>query len=192
LEEDASLALELAKSVVALNDGFAQGYSALGLAYTVSGQHDEAIIFSRRAVELQPGDADAQTFLAISQFFGGQAEKAYEAITTALRLDPQYVSGPYLNILGIVCYCAGRYGEAIDAFKRNVERGGPLAAPALTFRTAAYSAAGQIEEAKASAQALLTFFPTFTLAHYRMLHLFKNPDDTERLIDVLRKAGLPE
>ena len=191
-EEDARHALELAKSAVALDDGFAQAYSALGLGHTVSGQHDEAVVIARRGVELQPGDADAQLFSAIPHFFAGQAEDAYEAITTALRLDPQYVNGPYLNVLGVVCFCAGRYEEAIDAFKRNVDRGGPIAPPALAFRTASYSAAGYLEEAKESAQALLNFFPAFSLARYRMLHMFKNPGDTERVIAALRKAGLPE
>jgi adenylate cyclase len=191
-EDDERLALELASSAVALDDGFAQAHSALGLAHTVTGQHDEAVDCVRRAVELQPGDADVQTYSAMSQFFAGQAEEAYESITTALRLDPQYVNGPYLNMLGIVCFCAERYEEAIDAFKRNMDRGGPLAPPALAFRTASYSAAGYDEEAKVSAQALLDFFPGFSLAQVRMLYMFKNPDDTERVIGALRKAGLPE
>lgn len=191
-EEDLGLALKLANSAVTLGKEFAQAYSALGLAHTVSGQHDEAVNFACRAVELQPGDADAQTFLAFTQFFAGRAEEAYEAITTALRLDPQYVNGPYLNVMGVVCFCAGRYEEAIDAFKRNVERGGPLAPPALAFRTASFIAAGYSEEANRSAQELLAFFPAFSLSRFRMFYLFKKSGDTERLIGALRKAGLPD
>jgi adenylate cyclase len=191
-EEDARLALELANSAVGLNNEFAQAHSALGLAHTITGNHDKAVICARRALELQPGDADAQLYAAFPHFFAGQAEIAYEAIINAIRLDPQYVMGPYLNVLGVVCFCAGRYEEAISAFKKNVDRGGPLAPPALVFRTASYSAAGHIEEAKESAQALLNFFPAFSLARYRMLRLFKNPADTERIVDALRKAGLPE
>jgi tetratricopeptide (TPR) repeat protein len=102
------------------------------------------------------------------------------------------VYGPYLNVLGVVCFCAGRYEEAIDAFKKNVERGGPIAPPALAFRTASYSAAGYMEEAKESAQALLDFFPAFSLTRFPMFHLFKDPADTQRLIDALRQAGLPD
>jgi TolB-like protein len=190
--DDAGLALEYAKASVALDDAFARGFSALGLAHTVTGQHDEAMACARRAIELQPGDADVHFFAAFPNFFAGQAQAAYEAITTALRLDPQYVYGPYLNVLGVVCFCAGRYEEAIDAFKKNVERGGPIAPPALAFRTASYSAAGYMEEAKESAQALLDFFPAFSLTRFPMFHLFKDPADTQRLIDALRQAGLPD
>ena len=191
-EEDARLALKLADAAVALDDEFAHAYAALGLGHTVTGRFDEAIVCAQRVVELQPGDADAHLYSAFPYLFAGQAEAAYEAITTALRLDPQYVNGPYLNVLGVACFCAGRYEEAIEAFKRNVDRGGPLAPPALAFRTASYSAAGHMEEAKESAQALLNFFPAFSSARFRMLHMFKNPDDTERVISALRQAGLPE
>ena len=94
--------------------------------------------------------------------------------------------------MGVVCFCAGRYEEAIDAFKRNVERGGPLAPPALAFRTASFIAAGYSEEANRSAQELLAFFPAFSLSRFRMFYLFKKSGDTERLIGALRKAGLPD
>ncbi len=191
-DEDARLALELANAAVALDDGFAQAHSALGLAHAVAGQHDEAIACARRGVELQPGDADAHLFLALPHLLAGQAEDAYEAITTALRLDPQYVNGPYLNVLGIVCFFAERYEEAIDAFKRNLDRGGPLAPPAFAFRVASYSAAGHKEDARELGQALLNVFPDFSVSGFRMLYLFKNPDDTQRAIGALREGGLPD
>lgn len=191
-QEDARLALEIAKTAVSLDNSFAQGYSALGLALTATGQHDEAITWTKRAVELQPGNADAQLFTTFTHLFAGQSDVAYEAITTALRLDPQYVRGPYLNVLGFVHFCNGRNEEAIEVFKRNVDRGGPIGPPALAFRTAAYSAAGRMEEARASAQELLNFFPAFSLAQFRFALMFKHADDAERVIVALRKTGLPE
>ena len=191
-DDDARMALKFAHSAASLDPNFAQGWSALGLAHSMAGQHDEAVIRARRAVELQPGDGDCHLFLALARMFSGQAEDACQSVETALRLDPQYVNGPYLNILGNACFCAGRYEEAIAAFKRNVERGGPLAAPALMFRTASYSAAGRREEAKESAQALLNFYPAFSLSGYRMLYLFKDRGVTNRLINLLREAGLPD
>jgi adenylate cyclase len=191
-EEDGRLALELATTAVALDDKFAQGHAALGLGYTVNRQYDEAVECAQRAVELQPGDADVHLFSTFCHLFAGHVDAAYEAINTALRLDPQYINGPYLNVLGFVCFCAGRYEESLDALKSNVDRGGPLAPPALTFRTASYSATGRMAEAKGSAQALLDYLPGYSLSRYRLLHMFKNPEDTERMIAALRKAGLPE
>jgi adenylate cyclase len=192
LGDDASTALELANSAVSLDPHFAQAHSALGLAYSVAGQHAKAIAHARQAVDLQPGDADSQLFLAFAEMFGGHADESCEAMRTALRLDPQYVNGPYLNILGMSCFCAGRYDEAIAAFEKNIERGGPLAPPAIAFRTACYSAIGQKDKAQAAAHALLSFYPGFSLSGFRIAHLFKDKDVTERLLEALRKAGLPE
>jgi tetratricopeptide (TPR) repeat protein len=124
--------------------------------------------------------------------FADHIDAAYEAVTTALRLDPQYVRGPYLNILGMVCFCGGRYQEAIDTFRQNTDRGGPIGPPALAFRTAAYSADDQMMQARASAQELLSFFPDFTVSKFKMPTLFANRDDTERLCNALRASGLPE
>ena len=190
--EDARLALEIANTAVSHDNSFALGYSALGLALTATGQHDEAINWAKRAVDLQPGNADVQLFTEFIHSFDGQSEVAFEAITTALRLDPQYVRGPYLNVLGMVHFCNGRYEEAIEVFKRNVDRGGPIGPPALAFRTAAYSAAGRMEEAQASAQELLNFFPAFSLAQFQFPLMFKHADDAERVMVALRKTGLPE
>lgn len=191
-DDDARVALELAKSAVALGDGFAQAHSALGLAHTAGGEHDEAVPYARKAVEMQPGDADAHTFLAMCLLFAGQADDAHDAVTAALRLDPQYVHGPYLNLLGIVCFSRGRYEEAIDAYRRNSEQGGPIGAPQLTYHAASLVAAGHVEEAKVLASKLLEVLPGFSLAQYRLFYMFKNPDDTERVVGALRKAGLPE
>jgi len=191
-KEDARQALDLANAGVGLDEGFAHAYSALGLGHIVTGQHDEAIVCARRAVDLQPGDADAHLFSAFAHMFAGQTEHAYDEITTALRLDPQYVEGPYLNVLGIVCFCSERYEESIDAFKRNVDRGGPLAPPALAFRAASYSCAERMAEAKAVVQMLLNFLPAFSAAGFPMLRMFKNRDVPTRAIDALRRAGLPK
>ncbi len=191
-QEDARFALGLANAALALDDSFAQGYSALGLALTATGQHDEAVANTRRALELQPGNADVQLFATLTHLMAGDIDLAHETITTALRLDPQYVRGPYLNVLGFVHFCAGRNEEAIDVFKRNVERGGPIGPPALAFHTAAYSAAGRMEEAQASARELLNFFPAFSLQHFRMPQIFRHADDTERVMAALRDIGLPE
>lgn len=191
-QKDAQLALELANTAMSIDNSFAQAYSALGVALTASGQHEEAVSGTQHAVELQPGDADVQLFSALSRLFAGHAEVAYDRISTAIRLDPQYIRGPYLNVLGIVCFCAERYQESIDVFKRNVDRGGPIGPPALAFRTAAFYAAGQFEAAKESAQELLNFFPAFSLDNFRMPYMFKESADTERVITALRCVGLPE
>ncbi len=57
---------------------------------------------------------------------------------------------------------------------------------------AAYVAAGRMKEARDTADELLKFFPDFSLKRYRMLHMYKSEEDSQRLVGYLRKAGLPE
>jgi tetratricopeptide (TPR) repeat protein len=98
---------------------------------------------------------------------------------------------PYLNILGISRFVAEAYEEAIDAFRRNLERGGPIGVPALAGLTASYAATGRAEEAQASARELLEFFPDFSIPRSGAVFILST-EASERLGGFLRMAGLPE
>ena len=143
------------------------------------------------AIDLQPSDSDAHAFLAMTLLSAGRGEEACQAAERALRLDPQYINGPYLNILGLAKFVAGEYEDAIDAFRRNLDWGGPIGVPALAALTASYAAAGRAEEARESARELLRFFPGFSISRSRGLIVF-NGMGSERLEDYLREAGISE
>jgi adenylate cyclase len=192
LELDTKFAISTAKKALDLDEGFALAHSALGLGLLASGAHDQAVESARKATELQPSDPDAHAFLAAILFLASRGDEACEAAETALRIDPQFVDGPYLNILGIARCAAGKYAEAIEAFERNGAQGGPMGAPMLISWVAAYVAEGRLDEARATAARLIVFVPEFSLKSYGMLHRYKNKEDSERLIRLLRKAGLPE
>jgi adenylate cyclase len=52
---------------------------------------------------------------------------------------------------------------------------------------------GRLDEARVEAAELLRIDPRYTIdGTQRRLALFKRPEDTEHLLDGLRKAGLPE
>ena len=113
-------------------------------------------------------------------------------ILTALRLDPQYMRGPYLNALGRACFMAGRYEEAIEAYERNKSNGGPIAVPMLSVWTACLGILGRTSEAQESARELIRYAPGYTISHAHKTFKFRSSDDLNRLIEGLRKAGLPE
>ena len=49
---------------------------------------------------------------------------------------------------------------------------------------------GRMEEAKEAAQQWLKANPSFTLSSWNLGRLYKRPEDSERLYEALRKAGL--
>ena len=68
-------------------------------------------------------------------------------------------------------------------------------APSLSrdpFLIASYSMLGRMEEAKEAAQQWLKANPSFTLSSWKFGRLYKRSEDSERLYEALRKAGLPD
>ena len=186
---EAEEAVRTAQKALGIDRQFALGHSALGLAYLARRQNDEAVSAARRAIELQPSDGDAHAFFAMTLISAGRGEEAAEAAESALRLDPQFANGPYLNILGMAKFVAREYGEAIGAFERNLERGGPIGVPALLCLAASYAAAERADKAQETIQKVLRFDPRFSIASPRAMVIF-NSEVSERLIDFLRRAGV--
>ena len=56
----------------------------------------------------------------------------------------------------------------------------------------AYAEMGRLDEARAEAMEAHRLDPDFTLASAAEVLPFKNPQDLQRFLDGLRKAGLPE
>ena len=100
--------------------------------------------------------------------------------------------GPYLNFLGFVHFTRRRYGEAVEAFHTNVQRRGPLDAPAMCWWAASYVGLNQIEDAQEMARRVLSESPDFTVASWSPAQMYENAADTEHLKRALLDAGLPE
>jgi len=192
--EDVIKAYELAQRAMALDDTLGWSYMALARAYLMKGQHDQAVAIAEKAVQLQPSDADAHGYLGLYLMWAGRAEEAIAPIKKALRLNPRvlFSTGPYLNFSGFAYVTADRYGEAISAFEESTKRGGATGVEALAYSAAAYSELGKEQEARATVQKLLEKDPDFSLRSWVWLRLYKNLDDWKRLLNVFRKAGLPE
>jgi len=86
---DAGSALDLAKTAVDLDGEFAQAHSALGLGYVVVGNHDGGIEYALRALELQPGDADAHLFSAFCHLFAGLFDDGHYEVRPALPREEE-------------------------------------------------------------------------------------------------------
>ena len=124
--------------------------------------------------------------------WAGAGDQAAEAARTALRLDPQVIAVPYLNLLGRSLFIAGRYQESIEAFDRNEARGGPLATSVYKNWVAAHGHLGQIDEARKRAEASRHYLPDFSPAGMKTLRMTMSETELEGLVEGFRKAGLTE
>jgi tetratricopeptide (TPR) repeat protein len=84
--------------------------------------------------------------------------------------------------------------EAVPWLRRSIEVNRSLAYSHF-FLAAAFARLGRLQEARSEAQAGLALNPGFTIARFRAGGLSDHPNvvaGRERVIDGLRKAGVPE
>ena len=113
-----------------------------------------------------------------------------ELVNRGLRLDPHY-SDIYLHILAQAYFQLDRYEEAIDLLKRRLIRN-PATDISRVLLAASYGHLGRIEESRAMWAEALQVNPDYSLEHRRQILPYKDPCDFDRLVEGLRKAGLPD
>ena len=170
-----------------MNPASHSNHLALGQVCLSKGLHDEALETLETAITLNPNDADGYVFLATALNRTGRPDEAISLVEKAQRLNP--AAPPwYTWNLGIACYLARRYDDAVTALRR----GRPLDAIAYRWLAASYAQLGRDLDAKAAAEEYLKRTPDFSLAsHLEMLH-FQHAQDRDHYAEGLRKAGLPE
>lgn len=105
---------------LALDDALAEAHTALGFFQLLYDWDFAAAERSfRRAIELQPDNANAHDGLSFYLKATGQHEEAIRACKTARRLDPL---SPFAEVsLGWAYYFARRYDRAIEQGRRALE-----------------------------------------------------------------------
>ncbi len=181
---------ELAQNALALDDSIPMARSLLGYVYFLKRQYKNAITEQERAIALNPNSDRGYYLRGLVQFFAGRPEKTIESIKKAIRLNP-VASSFHLQILGAAYASTGRYEEAIAALKKALRRAHNRLFPHLGLAIT-YSLAGREEEARAAVAEILRLDPKFSLERVSRILSFKNQSDTDRFVDTLRKAGLPE
>jgi len=165
---------------------------AYGFACRHKGQRDEAIASFRCAVELNPSMAVAHAALAEQLAYCGDAAAAIEHVRQAIRLSPRDLLLWWFHYVEAVALFHEReYEQAIRAASRSRAE---LPAYPATFgiQAAAYAYLEQMEQARALVREGLGRWPGISLALVRALLATDDPDLTRRLVDGLRRAGVPE
>jgi TolB-like protein/class 3 adenylate cyclase/Tfp pilus assembly protein PilF len=183
-------AAELVKKAIALDDSYALAHGWLGVLLAYSKKYEESVMEAQKCVALDPNGAHGYLYLSIVYRWAGRHAEAVEAIEKAIRLNP-FPPNTYFRQACGSYYFVGRYEEAIAAGKRAVTLS-PNDPVAHTFLSAAYSLAGQQEEARIEAEEALRLNPKISLAFFGKVSPWKNQADREFVNSALRKAGLPE
>ncbi len=122
--------------------------------------------------------------------YAGQPKKAILWLQKAMRLSPIYPDY-FLGELGRAYFLTGQYDKAIESLKQRLRRN-PNSGEGQVLLVAAYGSVGRQKDAKAALAKFLQPRPAYTIRHYAKGEFYKNPEDLKRVLDGLRKAGLPE
>ena len=178
------------EKALALNDSLDLAHSLLGLIYLFKRQHDEAIKEGERAIELNPNGAEAHVQFGFILCLSDKTDFAIKLFKRAIRLNP--IPPPHFYMfLGIAYRNNGQYEKAIEQSKKGLSGNPDQLTPFLTLAVS-YSLLNRTEEAHKAVKEVLRIDPDFSLEHYAKTMPYKRQETADKIIEALRKAGLPE
>jgi tetratricopeptide (TPR) repeat protein len=175
---------------VKLDERYPYALWALAGARLWMRRHDEAVSAAEKLVAFNPSFAEGYGMLGFILHYVGRSEEAVACIDRAMALDP-FCSDMMLHFQGQALYQLGRHSDAVGVLKRRILRN-PDTDASRVLLAAAYGQMGMIEEARASWREALRVNPSYSLEQRRKVLPYKNPEDFDRVVEGLRKAGLPE
>ena len=183
---------KFARQAVALDEQDPFAHLALGFVYMINKELVRSVNELNRALELNPNLSIAHGYLSNTLAFLGRSEEALAAAERAIRGSPRDPER-YLWYIGIMNahFAAERYEECVEAAEQavllqpNFYGGHIIMASALTYLE-------RIEEAKQAALRAREVNPRLNLRSSARNPMFVREGDVARVLDGLRRAGLPE
>lgn len=179
---DAALAAGIQATEQVDDDG--RCHLLLGMLHGMRGEVEREADRYRRAIELNPNDANAIAVSGLPLASLGRTDEAIEQFRLAMRLNPHHPEW-YWEDLGSILYLAGRYADAIESFRR-VSRLSLFSLPRLA---SALAQLGRSAEAETATAEVLARKPDFSISDLRFGAW--SPEQAEHLCEGMRKAGLP-
>jgi adenylate cyclase len=183
-------AFQSARKAVEFDQTLYAAHMILGVVLAFSGQLDRALEALERSLELNPNNADTHTHKAMGLIAAGRVDEGLAAIETAMRLNPHY-PGWYFMPVAHAHFVRRQYREAIAPLTRLLD-GNPEFVAAQALRAACHAQLDEAEAARADVDELLRLNPDHSVALVARANNFQDEEVKTRLLDALRKAGLPE
>ena len=188
-EQSLQIGLEIAERAVQLDEAEPQGHYVLAVALGFNRQIDRGLAEARRSVALAPSFAQGHHTIARFLTLSGDPAGAISTLDAYMRLDPLYPDMA-LHFLAEARFSLEQFDEAVTALKQRLGRS-PDSATSLALLASCYGHLGKIDEARAAWAQVMKIAPNFSIERQRRILPYKNPDDFERRVEGMRKAGLP-
>jgi adenylate cyclase len=179
-----------ARRALALEASLPLANRALGMLHLRAREYPEAVTWTQRAVALNPGEAESYAWLANVLSYVGRSSEALDQLTHATRLDPLHP--PLWDFyIGRALLHVGRYGDALAPLDACLRRA-PFFGHASPYKAAALAHLGRPDEARAALSSPVSPGLYASIGDIRRWESYMETIEFDRLIEGLRKAGLPE
>ncbi len=186
------IADETAQRAVAADEHDSWAHASLSTVSLHRRRLDTAVRAARRALELNPNLAFAELGLAAASAWGGDYDATMEHADKAERLSPRDPAHAWFTLQrACAAFVVGRYEEQVEWAEMMTEAA-PDHPAGWRILAAGYGLLGRQGEAKVALQGLLRVVPHFTIELVRNSAAGIQDKDLERLLDGLRRAGVPE
>ena len=192
VNKDISLRLAEAcvEKILAFNPEIASAYTLRGtIAYTRD-HYDEAIRLGEKAVEVAPSDSLALGFLGQFYLYAGELGKAAIAIKAAMRHSPHTEHWMvYYDMIANLWM--ENFVAALDSAKLYLQQA-PDEPYGYAYLAVIYGFQGQKDSAARTVALLREKAPAFSVKNIIHSQRYKEREKLDRIVNVLREAGLPE
>ena len=192
---DLARAEKVANSALALQPDDASAHMAMAQVFFDKQQWRAAISQAEAALADDPNYADAHANLGFWNVFLGHSEDSFAGLETALRLSPRDPNVSWWQFY--MCHAhthLAQWEQAIEWCGKSIASGNQSMYPFIDL-SAAYAWTGHDKEAKETVAQLRKLYPDFTVQTWAGIHWTDDPtfnSQYQRIVEGLRKAGLPE
>jgi tetratricopeptide (TPR) repeat protein len=186
---------ELLSKALSAAPGKASAHVWLSYVKSFSNRPIQGIAEAEQALALNPNLTEALGAMGTAKLFSGHAEEAEAYHQQGFRLSPRDpLAFSRMYAIGAAKLHLGAYEDASEWLVRSVaaNQNYPIS---HFFLAAALGQLGEVEWARAEAQAGLTLNPTFTVSRFRDGAESDDPiflKGRKNVYDGMRKAGVPE
>jgi TolB-like protein/class 3 adenylate cyclase len=175
----------------------ARAHFYLGIVEIFTKRAAEGIAECEHALALDRNLAFAHAYIGLGKVFLGRAEETEAHIAEALRLSPRdTMANVWMTIAGVAKRHLGVWEEAVAWFRGAIEANRNI--PQSHFELAvALTQLGRLDGARSAVKSGLMLDPNYSIARARAFWTPESADpkylaELERILEGLRKAGVPE
>jgi TolB-like protein len=181
---------ELSQQSLERGDVSGLAHFMLGHMHLMRREHDEALALSDRALGERPSCQAAWGLKANILNFCGRPEEAVPLAKQSLRLSP-VAQTFFPEVLATAHYLCRRHEEAMTTACEALALA-PDSVDARVVLAASFVETGRLDAAQQAAREILSIDPRLTLKRFAASRPYRDPATLARLVDSLRRAGLPD